>query len=154
GSAIRSLSHLHAAMSPDVWGRPTGLFLLIVAVALIVVLLAETCRIPVDDPTTHLELTMIHEAMLLDHGGVGLPVILYVAALRLWIFAALLINVVLPIRTGAPLLDSAICLALMPVLAVVVGVIESTMARLKMNRVPHLLVGATALAALAFVLEQ
>jgi formate hydrogenlyase subunit 4 len=154
GSKILSLSYLHAAMSTDVWGRPTGLFLLIVAVALLVVLLAETCRIPVDDPTTHLELTMIHEVMVLDHGGVDLAFILYGAALKLWLFAALLINVVLPVRTGRPLLDSAISLALLPAVAVVVGVIESTMARLKMNRVPHLLVGATALAALAFLLER
>jgi formate hydrogenlyase subunit 4 len=153
-TAVLSLSHLHAAMTLDVWSRPTGLFLLIVAVALMIVLLAETCRIPVDDPTTHLELTMIHEVMVLDHGGVDFAFILYGAALKLWIFAALLINVVLPIRTGLPWLDSTIALALMPVLAVVVGVIESTMARLKMNRVPHLLVGATALAALAFVLER
>jgi formate hydrogenlyase subunit 4 len=152
--AILSLSHLHAAMSLDVWFRPTGLFLLLVAVALLVVLLAETCRIPVDDPTTHLELTMIHEVMVLDHCGVDFAFILYGSALKLWIFAALLINVVLPIRTGTAVLDSAISLALMPALAVVVGVIESTMARLKMNRVPHLLVGATALAALAFVLER
>ena len=152
-STVLSLSHLHAGMSLDVWGRPTGLFLLIVAVALMIVLLAETCRIPVDDPTTHLELTMIHEVMVLDHGGVDFAFVLYGAALKLWIFAALLINVVLPVRTGVPLADSLIAVALMPVLAVVVGVIESTMARLKMNRVPHLLVGATALAALAFVLE-
>jgi len=154
GTAILSLSHLHAAMTLDVWSRPTCFFLLIVAVALMIVLLSETCRIPVDDPTTHLELTMIHEVMVLDHGGVDFAFILYGAALKLWIFAALLINVVLPIRTGTPLLDSTICLALMPALAVVVGLIESTMARLKMNRVPHLLVGATALTALAFVLEQ
>jgi formate hydrogenlyase subunit 4 len=153
-SAVLSLSHLHTAMSLDVWTRPTGLFLLLVAVALMVVLLAETCRIPVDDPTTHLELTMIHEVMVLDHGGVDLAFILYGAALKLWLFAAILVNVVLPIRTGVALLDSTVSLALMPVVAVVVGVIESTMARLRMNRVPHLLVGATALTALAFVLER
>ncbi len=60
--------------------------------ALLVVLLAENARIPVDDPTTHLELTMIHEVMVLDHGGPDLAFILYGAALKLWVLGALLVG--------------------------------------------------------------
>ncbi len=64
--------------------------------ALMIVLLAENARIPVDDPNTHLELTMIHEVMVLDHGGPDLAFILYGAALKLWLFAALIVAMVLP----------------------------------------------------------
>ncbi len=57
---------------------------------LFLLLLVENCRIPVDDPNTHLELTMIHEVMVLDHSGPNLAYILYGSALKLWLFAALL----------------------------------------------------------------
>jgi len=62
------------------------------------VLLAENSRIPVDDPTTHLELTMIHEVMVLDHGGPDLAFVLYASALKLFLFASLLVHMVLPCR--------------------------------------------------------
>ena len=65
-------------------------------------LLTENARIPVDDPTTHLELTMIHEVMVLDHGGPDLAFILYGAALKLWILGALLVGLAVPVRTRPP----------------------------------------------------
>jgi len=135
-----SLSGILGAVTPSepVWA--------LVAVALLVVLLAENARIPVDDPNTHLELTMIHEVMVLDHGGPDFAFILYGAALKLWVLGALLVGVVLP---GENILLSLVA---MLALAVVVGVIESTMARLRLLRVPQLLVGAGALAALALIL--
>ena len=61
--------------------------LVLVAIGLFIVLLAETCRIPVDDPNTHLELTMIHEVMVLDHSGPLFGVILYAAALKMFVLA-------------------------------------------------------------------
>jgi len=125
---------------------PAGPAWALVAVALLVVLLAENARIPVDDPNTHLELTMIHEVMVLDHGGPDFAFILYGAALKLWVLGALLVGVVLP---GENILLSLVA---MLALAVAVGVIESTMARLRLLRVPQLLVGAGALAALALIL--
>ena len=64
--------------------------------ALFALLLVENCRIPADDPTTHLELTMIHEAMILDHSGPNLALILYGAALKLWLFAGLTAGILLP----------------------------------------------------------
>ncbi len=73
--------------------------LVLLVIALMIVLLAENARIPVDDPNTHLELTMIHEVMVLDHGGPDLAFILYGAALKLWLFAALVVGMVLP-ETG------------------------------------------------------
>ena len=61
-------------------------------------LLAENCRVPFDDPNTHLELTMIHEVMVLDHSGPPLAVILHGAAMKLLFFAVLLTQAVLPLR--------------------------------------------------------
>ncbi len=125
----------------------------LVAVVLLVVFLAENSRIPVDDPNTHLELTMIHEVMVLDHGGPDLAFILYAAALKLWLFGALIVDLVIPARFGSSPANLALALAGMLVLAVLLGVIESAMARLRMMRVPELLVGAATLAGLALVLE-
>ena len=83
-----SLSGMYSGLSLSVWMHG-GAALLLIAGALLVVLLAESCRIPVDDPNTHLELTMIHEVMVLDHSGPDFAMILYGAALKLWIMSAL-----------------------------------------------------------------
>jgi formate hydrogenlyase subunit 4 len=115
-------------------------------------LLAETGRVPVDDPTTHLELTMIHEAMVLDHGGPDLAFILYGAAAKLWVLGALLVGLLVPVRSGNAWLDGAAAIAGMFALAVVIGVIESSMARWRLVRVPQLLVGSGVMAALALIL--
>jgi formate hydrogenlyase subunit 4 len=146
-----SLSEVYAAVSTTTW-RQQGPALALVAVALGIVLLAEAARIPVDDPTTHLELTMIHEVMVLDHGGPDLAFILCGSALKLWSLGALLVGFVVPVRSGNALLDVAAFVAGMIALAILVGVVESSMARLRLVRVPKLLVGATALAVLAVVL--
>jgi len=96
-------------------------------------------------------LTMIHEVMVLDHGGPDLAFILYGAGLKLWLFAALIVGMVLP-KTGNVWPDLGLSLGGMLVVAVMVGVIESIMARLRLVIVPQLLVGAGALAAVAFLL--
>ena len=126
--------------------------LVLVAIGLFIVLLAETCRIPVDDPNTHLELTMIHEAMVLDHSGPLFGVILYAGALKLFVLGALLLHVVAPFRTGAPYLDCPLFIVEILGLAVVVGVVESVMARLQMRHVPSLLVAAMLLCGFGFLL--
>jgi len=124
----------------------------LIAAAFLIVFLAENARIPVDDPNTHLELTMIHEVMVLDHSGPDFGFILYGAALKLWVLGSLLINIAVPIRTGNNVLDIAAAVVAILCLAVLVGVIESSMARLRLVRVPRLLVGAVVLSGLAFVL--
>jgi formate hydrogenlyase subunit 4 len=91
---------------------------------------------PVDDPSTHLELTMIHEVMVLDHSGPDFAFILYSAALKLWVMSALLIGIIMPVRSGNYLVDIPAALAGMSVLAVLIGVIESITARLRLLRVP------------------
>jgi len=146
-----SLSEMLAAVTTQSWGRQ-GPALGLAAVALGVVLLAENARIPVDDPNTHLELTMVHEVMVLDHGGPDLAFILYGAALKLWVMGALLVGLAVPLRSGHVLLDAGGFLGGILALGVVIGVVESSMARLRLVAVPKLLVGATALAVLALVL--
>src|SRR5206468_12759028 len=75
----------------------------LLAGGLFAVLLAENCRVPFDDPNTHLELTMIHEVMVLDHSGPPLAAILHGAALKLLIFSVLLVEAVLPLGKLRPL---------------------------------------------------
>ena len=123
-----------------------------IAIGLFVVLLAETCRIPVDDPNTHLELTMIHEVMVLDHSGPLLGVILYAASLKMFVLGAVLLHVIVPIQTGMPLADWALFVIEMGALAVAIGVVESVMARLQMRHVPYLLVAAMLLCGFGFIL--
>lgn len=122
-----------------------------IALCLFVVLLAENCRIPFDDPNTHLELTMIHEVMVLDHSGPDFGLILYGASMKLLLFAALIMNLLLP-ATGNNLLDMTSFAAGLIVLAVAVGLVESAMARLRLTRVPQLLVGTTLLSFFALIL--
>jgi formate hydrogenlyase subunit 4 len=124
----------------------------LVVLALMIVLLAENSRIPVDDPNTHLELTMIHEVMVLDHSGPDFAFILYTAALKLWMLSALVLGVVLPFSGGNPWLNLALALGGMFGLAIVIGVVESVMARLRLLVVPHLLIGAGAVATVALIL--
>jgi formate hydrogenlyase subunit 4 len=146
-----SLSGIYAGLSLSAWMH-SGTILLLAASALLIVLLTENARIPVDDPNTHLELTMIHEVMVLDHSGPDFGMILYGSAIKLWIFSALLAGVLIPVRSGNFLLDGLATLGGIFLLAVGIGVIESSMARLRLLRVPQLLSGAGVLAILALVL--
>ncbi len=126
--------------------------LVLIGIGLFIVLLAETCRIPVDDPTTHLELTMIHEAMVLDHSGPMFGLILYASAVKLLVLGTVLLRVVVPFGFGRPGLDWPLYLAELLGLAVAVGVVESVMARLQMRQVPYLLVGALLFCGFGFIL--
>ena len=133
------------------WGI-AGASLIMIVASLFIVLLAENCRIPFDDPNTHLELTMIHEVMVLDHSGPLLGLILHGAALKMFVLGALLVRLVLPTDTGDGRANALIFGAGMLGLAVSVGVVESNMARLRMRQVPSLLVGACLLSAFGIVL--
>ncbi len=117
----------------------------IAAGALFVVLLAENARIPVDDPNTHLELTMVHEVMVLDHGGPDFAAIVYGSAVKLFVLGALLLHVLFVFPTS-PLTGALLLVGGQLVIAVLVGVAESILARLRLSRVPQLLLGATILA--------
>ncbi|MDP3428017.1 MAG: NADH-quinone oxidoreductase subunit H [Humidesulfovibrio sp.] len=126
--------------------------LILVAIGLFVVLLAENCRIPVDDPTTHLELTMIHEVMVLDHSGPLFGFILYAASLKLFILGAMLLHLVFPLHTGLAWADWVLFCVQMLGLAVLIGVVESVRARLPMPHVPYLLLAAMLSCGFGFLL--
>ncbi len=151
-SESMSLSTVYEAVTWDAMTSGAGPAFLLVASSLLIVFLAENARIPVDDPNTHLELTMIHEVMVLDHSGPDLAMIEYGAMLKLWIFGALLVGILVPVRSGAWSVDLAIGLVGMAVLAGIVGVVESIIARVRLVRIPGFLVAASVLSILALVL--
>ena len=129
-----------------------GASLVAVVVSLLIVLLAENSRIPFDDPNTHLELTMIHEVMVLDHGGPALAMILYGAAIKLFVMGAVVVRIAVPYDGADPWSGRAVFVGGMLLLAVVIGVVESVMARLRLLQVPSLLVAACVLSAFGIVL--
>jgi formate hydrogenlyase subunit 4 len=135
----------------DAWAHAAAPLAAVLA-SLFVVLLAENSRIPFDDPSTHLELTMIHEVMVLDHGGPPLGLVLYGAAVKLFVFAAVVTGVAVPLGSVDPWLAWAGFLAGMLAVAVLIGVVESSMARLRLLQVPSLLVAACLLSAFGVVL--
>jgi len=132
--------------------RATGPLILVLA-GWMIVFLTENSRIPVDDPNTHLELTMIHEVMVLDHSGRPFALVLYGASLKLLVLGALIVGPLLP-RTSAPWLDWAGFYGAVGLLAVVVGLVESATARFRLNRVPQFLVAGLLATAFAFFLLQ
>ena len=150
-SGSYSLSAMLANVSGGAW-LYAGASLLLLIGGMFIVLLAENCRIPFDDPNTHLELTMIHEVMVLDHSGPAFAIIQYAASLKLFVLGAFFVQLALPFATGNPALDWGVFMVSMLFLAVVIGVVESVMARLRLVRVPQLLVAATILAAFSTLL--
>ena len=125
--------------------------------ALFIVLLAETGRIPVDNPATHLELTMIHEAMILEYSGRYLALIEWSASIKQLLLMALLLNIFFPVGITADLSVGAVGLALfwfvakLLALSALVVLVETTNAKLRLFRVPDLLSAAFILGALALL---
>ena len=128
---------------------------LLAAVALIVVIVAETGRLPVDNPSTHLELTMVHEAMVLEYAGPDLALIELGSAMRLSVYLGLLANLFLPwgIATEAGLVAVLVGVAAFVVKVAVLGAAlafaEVFLAKVRLFRVPELLAGSFLLALLA-----
>ncbi|NLG35817.1 MAG: hydrogenase [Lentisphaerae bacterium] len=146
-----SLSSIYGGLSVAAWAGALPQVCLL-GTGLFVLFLAENCRIPVDDPNTHLELTMIHEVMVLDHGSVDFGLVLWGSYVKLWVLGALCVGLVLPGPTGRPAADLAFGVAGLLGLAVVVGIVESVTARVRLLRVPQLLVGAGVLCTLGLLL--
>ena len=146
---------LHTALGPT-WKLLNPAHVLAFA-ALFIVLLAETGRIPVDNPATHLELTMIHEAMILEYSGRYLALIEWSASVKQLVLMALLVNIFFPIgiatqNTLPDLSLSAVWfLGKLLTLAAAVVLVETTNAKLRLFRVPDLLSVAFILAALGLL---
>jgi formate hydrogenlyase subunit 4 len=123
--------------------------------ALATATLAETGRIPVDNPSTHLELTMVHEAMILEYAGRDLALVEWASAIRLTILLGLLANLFLPfgisttISVGGVAVATAVFVGKVGGLAVLLAAGEVFAAKLRLFRVPELLAGSFALSLLA-----
>ncbi|HMD61585.1 MAG TPA: NADH-quinone oxidoreductase subunit H [Opitutaceae bacterium] len=152
-TAVLSLSVQSGSVTLSTMLAPSvGAGAALLAAGLFSVLLAENCRVPFDDPNTHLELTMVHEAMVLDHSGPPLAVILHGASLKLLIFAVLLSESVLPIGQLPPLPAAATLAGAVLAVTVGVGFVESLTARFAFRRVPLLLTTAFLLCLFALLL--
>lgn len=149
-SGSLNLSGMLGHNGTSIWDRASASAVLVL-ISWFIVLLAENSRVPIDDPNTHLELTMIHEVMVLDHSGPAFGMILYGAALKLTLFCSLVSALLLPLGRQ-PLLNLLAGIAGIFAVAIAVGLVESMMARLRLVRVPQLLITATLLAAFAVIL--
>ncbi len=136
------MGHLHQAESFR--------WLVLPAVMVLFILLqAEAARVPVDDPLTHLELTMVHEVMILDHSGPELAAMQYAASLKMTVYAGLIAALLNPFDpASAPIACLLASLLIMSAVAMAVGCVESLVARLRMRLVPRYLLLASLLAAL------
>ena len=143
-------SHFAGGQPVALW-TSVGSTLLFVVASLFIVLLTENSRVPVDDPATHLELTMIHEVMVLDHSGPDLAFIELGASLKLFFYSALIALLVCPYRTGQPAVDAAVFFAVVALIYVAVAVTESVIARFRMDKVPMFGLASFALAFFAAV---
>ncbi|HVY29877.1 MAG TPA: NADH-quinone oxidoreductase subunit H [Polyangiaceae bacterium] len=131
-------------------GAPFVVYLLAIA-ALLVVVQVEAARMPVDDPSTHLELTMVHEVMVLDHSGPDLAAIQLGAAIKLFVGCSLVASLASPWAGRPGLLTSVVHLGLCLVIAAVIGTIESVSARLKLRTVPQYIAIAVACGGVALL---
>lgn len=146
-----SLSGMFGTALGERWAHSAP-SLVMVALGLFGLLLAECARVPVDDPSTHLELTMIHEVMILDHSGPDLGLLLYAGAVKLAVFGSLVVAVLVPRSSLSPMASLAILLGGVLAVGVAVGVVESITARLRLPTVPLYIAGAAALSGFGLVL--
>ena len=152
-TAVLSLSVQTGSVTLTAMLAPSlGAGAVLLAAGLFTVLLAENCRVPFDDPNTHLELTMIHEVMALDHSGPPLAAILHGASMKLLLFSLLLSQAALPTEGWPPSVAAAALAGAVLVVAVGVGLAESLTARLAFRRVPLLLTTAFLLCLFALLL--
>jgi formate hydrogenlyase subunit 4 len=145
-----SLSGILSGISVAAW-KDNVIPLVLVFLAFVAVLLVENCRVPFDDPETHLELTMIHEAMLLDVGGPDLAFALYGAALKFELLAAFLIMMFMP-NFGNGWLHILLLFSGIGLVSIATGVIESVMARMRFLKSPQTLMCAALIASLAVLI--
>lgn len=146
-----SLSQMAGGIS-GASGKTYGPSLVLVVVSYFMILLVENSRIPIDDPATHLELTMIHEVMALDHSGPDLAFILYAAAVKLFVLGGLFVTLLVPFQFQNTLMDTVVFLSGMAALAIAIGIVESVMARLRLNRVPFFIIGSLVSAAFGLMI--
>jgi formate hydrogenlyase subunit 4 len=147
---------VRGALAPGALFRPSDILAL---AGLFVVLIAETGRIPVDNPATHLELTMIHEAMVLEYAGPDLALVEWASALKELLYITLLIDLFVPfgiavsLGVGSLALAAAAWTAKVFVFAVAITVVETTNAKLRLFRVPELVAVSLGLGFIALAIR-
>ncbi len=152
-TAMLTLSIQSSSVSLNAMLEPSaGTGAVLLAAGLFTVLLAENCRVPFDDPNTHLELTMIHEVMVLDHSGPPFAVVLHGAAMKLLLFSVLLVEAVLPVGQLPTITAVGVLMAGVLLVTVSVGLVESLLARYAFRRVPLLLTTAFLLCVFALLI--
>ena len=150
GALVRSVLQHGVTVHPANFLAFAGLFIIVIA---------ETGRIPVDNPATHLELTMIHEAMVLEYAGPDLALVEWAAAIRELLYLPLLADLFMPFGMATSAAPGALAVALAAwgakifALAVAVTVVESTNAKLRLFRVPELVSISLGLAFLALAIR-
>lgn len=146
-----SLSQMIGERSWPLWTTMAPCLILVV-ISYFMILLVENSRIPVDDPATHLELTMIHEGMVLDHSGPDLGILLYAGAIKLFVLEVFLTGLLLPCQIKNGWINGIVFLAVLTAISVAIGIVESITARLRLNRVPSFIVASFVLASLGLMI--
>ena len=150
GVLVRTLAHEGLTLHPADILAFAGLFIIVIA---------ETGRIPVDNPATHLELTMIHEAMVLEYAGPDLALVEWASAVKELLYLTLLVDLFMPAGIATSVAPSAVVVGMLAwiakvfVLAIAVTVVESTNAKLRLFRVPELVSISLGLAFLALAIR-
>ncbi len=147
-----SLAAYFSSGQPLLLWQTAGSPLLFVIIAFFIILLTENSRVPVDDPATHLELTMIHEVMVLDHSGPDFALIELGSFLKLFFYATLVSLLICPFTLGSTLADIGLFFCILALVYAAVGVTESVMARYRMDKVPQFVLTSFALAFFATVI--
>jgi len=133
--------------------------LILLGISLFIILIVETSRIPVDNPETHLELTMIHEGMILEQSGRNLALMELSSGIKLTLLIALLINLVLPFGLGTTLTVAGIAIAAVlfllkgVLLGGIIGLFESSMSKMRFFRLPSLFAMAFFFSTLTIIIE-
>ncbi len=130
-----------------------GAPLLFIVISFFIILLTENSRVPVDDPATHLELTMIHEVMVLDHSGPDLALIELGSFCKLFFYSTLISRLILPFDTGITALGFGLYIVGLFIVYIAVGVTESVIARYRMDKVPQFVLTSFALAFFATIIS-
>jgi formate hydrogenlyase subunit 4 len=148
------LSAFFAGSSPQMMWSSAGAPLVFIVISFFIILLTENSRVPVDDPATHLELTMIHEVMVLDHSGPDFALIELGSFCKLIFYSTIISKLILPFESAIFGFPLVMYIAGLLVVYVAVGVTESVIARYRMDKVPGFVLTSFALAFFATIITM
>ncbi len=137
---------------PSLLDGPFFPIIILLSFALFIVLLVEGSRIPIDDPNTHLELTMIHEVMILDHSSLDLCLMLYAHSLKVWFFSSFIGMLLIVFKSDLWFVNLLIGISFNFIIAICIGLTESIFARVRMDKLPTLIFAGIAMAILALIM--